>query len=598
MAGPNNGPWVKTYQYTLASFGDAATGWDSEPGFDAAPEAESADGRSASAARGSYNLGTFGSQVSFSLQHNKPKRHRIKARSRILKFCSSYRSWAKLEMCYGKWGEIPECCERFLLQLAEDLDVAEDSNNLEGWTIQQMLSHVSGDAYVGSNVILQAIRDIRDRHRNRHPLVVSVRISNVTMWRKEVADWIKSSEDHILLLQETHLGPTEAREANYMHRQGFQMYGGISHPTDKGTKGGVAVLIKSHIQGRLEHSHLEDGCGFEAVDVRLQHTNLLVASVYLKTGTSIHTRPNSSILAELLSLVKNWKGMWIIAGDFNTPPEELAATNVLAEMNGCLCKVGVPTTDQGREIDFAIVHKALEPLSRLRIDWAVPHKPHASLTLKLDMGEGLCPAMMLEQHSQLIEGGQAEQGDHSNMASKPLVEKSFQGEWLQSILPQDQAAQHFALVSEACSACVEPTHPSDRGTTLRIVRRPLIQPTAPQTKRTAKCSWARALSWLRAAQKGEQSRRSWQTVTDWIHNLLQVEGAEDPERVKFQLAEFLATGSGDAQSLSDQVERFARQAKANHYDEDRAQYEAWLEEAQAGSIGHCFVQSKAMRRPR
>ena len=132
------------------------------------------------AARGSYNLGTFGSQVSFSLQRNKPKRHRIKARSRILKFCSSYRSSANLEMCYSKWGEIPECCERFLLQLAEDLDVAEDSNNLEGWTIQQMLSHVSGDAYVGSNVILQAIRDIRARHRNRHPLVVSVRISNVT----------------------------------------------------------------------------------------------------------------------------------------------------------------------------------------------------------------------------------------------------------------------------------------------------------------------------------------------------------------------------------------------------------------------------------
>ena len=507
MAGPNDGPWVKTYQYTLASFGDAATGWDSEPGFDAAPEAESADGRSASAARGSYNLGTFGSQVSFSLQHNKPKRHRIKARSRILKFCSSYRSWANLELCYSKWGEIPECYERFLLQLAEDLDVAEDSNNLEGWTIQQMLSHVSGGAYVGSNVILQAIRDIRARHQNRSPLVVSVRISNVT---KEVADWIKSSEDHILLVQETHLGPAQARLPDVWgdfasHGQRYQRRCSSADQAPHPRQG------RAFSPGRW--------MWVEAVDVRLQRTNLLVASVYLKTGTSIHTRPNSSILAELLSLVKNWKGMWIIAGDFNTPPEELAATNVLAEMNRCLCKVGVPTTDQGREIDFAIVHKALEPLSRLRIDWAVPHKPHASLTLRLDMGEGLCPAMMLEQHSQLIEGGQAEQGDHSNMASKPLLEKSFQGEWLQNTLPQDAATQHFALVSEACSACVEPTHPSDRGTTLRIVRRPLIQHTAPQTKRTAKCSWARALSWLRAAQKGEQSRHSWQTVADWIHNL-------------------------------------------------------------------------------
>ena len=143
-------------------------------------------------------------------------------------------------------------------------------------------------------------------------------------------------------------------------------------------------------------------------------------------------------------------------------------------------------------------------------------------------------------------------------------------------------------MSEACSTCVEPTSPSDRGTTLKLVRRPLIQPTAPLTKRTAKYSWARALLWLQAAQKGEQNRHNWQTVADWIHNLPKVEGAEDPERVKSQLAEFLATGLGDPQPLCDQVERFARQAKAKEYDEDKAQYQAWLEEAQAGSMRPLF----------
>ena len=489
-------------------------------------------------------------------------------------------------MCYSKWGEIPESCERYLLQLAEDVDVAEDSNNLEGWTIQQMLSHVSGDAYVGSNVILQAIRDVRARQQNRSPMVISVRVSNITMWRKEIADWIKASNDRIMLVQETHLGPHEVREAaNFMHRQGYQLYGGVAHPTDKGTKGGVAVMIKSHIQGRVEMSHLEEGCGFEAVDVRLQHTNLLVVSVYLKTGTSIHARPNSSILAELLSLVRNWKGVWIIAGDFNTPPEEIAATNLLAEMNGCLCRVGVPTTDQGREIDYAIVHKALESLCQIRLDWAVPHKPHASLSLKLDLGEGLCPAMMLEPRSQNIEVAQG--SDFYKDIQMPL-DQPIQGEWLRDKLPQDASTQHFAAVSQACSECVEPTCPSERGTSLKIVRRPLLQPTAPQTKRTAKCSWARALTWLKAAKKGESSRRNWQTVVEWIHNLPAVKGAEDPESIKFQLAEFLATGSGDSQPLTDQVERYARLAKADDYEEDKAQYQAWLEEAQAGSMRPLF----------
>ena len=464
MAGPSDGPSAKTHQYTLSSFGNVAAGRTSEPGFAATSEAESADGRSASARGPSYKPSNYFSQVSSSLKYNKPKRQRVKVRSKLLMFCSCYRSWANLELCYSKWGAIPDSHERFLLKLAEDSAVAEDSKSLEGWTIQQMLSHASGDAFAGPNVVLQAIRDVRARHQQRSPLVVSARISNVTMWRKEVADWAKTSKDHILLVQETHLGPAEAREAsNYMHRQGFQMYGGISHPTDKGTRGGVAVLVRSHIQGRAERSHLEEGCGFEAVDVRLQHTNLLVVSVYLKTGTSINTRPNSSILAELISLVRNWKGVWIIAGDFNTPPEEIAATNVLAEMNGCLCTVGVPTTDQGREIDFAIVHKTLEPLSLLRIDWSVPHKPHASLALKLELGEGLCPAVMLEQHSMHIEVAQAAQGDHNSMASPPTEGKPFQGEWLQDKLPQDEATQHFARVSEACSACVEPHIPLAEG---------------------------------------------------------------------------------------------------------------------------------------
>ena len=358
--------------------------------------------------------------------------------------------------------------------------------------------------------------------------------------------------------------------------------------TDKGTKGGVAVMIKSHIQGRVEMSHLEEGCGFEAVDVRLQHTNLLVVSVYLKTGTSIHARPNSSILAELLSLVKNWKGVWIIAGDFNTPPEEIAATNLLAEMNGCLCRVGVPTTDQGREIDYAIVHKALESLCQIRLDWAVPHKPHASLSLKLDLGEGLCPAMMLEPRSQNIEAGQVAQGSDFYKDIQMPLDQPIQGEWLRDKLPQDASTQHFAAVSQACSECVEPTCPSERGTSLKIVRRPLLQPTAPQTKRTAKCSWARALTWLKAAKKGESSRRNWQTVVEWIHNLPAVKGAEDPESIKFQLAEFLATGTGDSQPLTDQVERYARLAKADDYEEDKAQYQAWLEEAQAGSMRPLF----------
>ena len=196
--------------------------------------------------------------------------------------------------------------------------------------------------------------------------------------------------------------------------------------------------------------------------------------------------------------------------------------------------------------------------------------------------------MMLEPHSQNIEAGQVAQGSDFYEDIQMPLDQPIQGEWLHDKLPQDASTQHFAAVSQACSECVEPTCPSGRGTSLKIVRRPLLQPTAPQTKRTAKCSWARALTWLKEAKKGESSRHNWQTVVECIHNLPAVKGAEDPESIKFQLAEFLATGSGDSQPLTDQVERYARLAKADDYEEDKAQYQAWLEEAQAGSMRPLF----------
>ena len=77
-------------------------------------------------------------------------------------------------------------------------------------------------------------------------------------------------------------------------------------------------------------------------------------------------------------------------------------------------------------------------------------------------------------------------------------------------------------------------------------------------------------------------------MVEWITTLPGVDGADDPERVKFQMVEFLATGSGEAQPLIDQVERLARQAKDSEYSEDKAHYQAWLEEAQSGSLRPLF----------
>ena len=378
-----------------------------------------------------------------SLRACHPRRSRKNPRSKHSKFSSKARCWALMESCYVSQGGVPSSQERFLLKLAETTADVEEGKTLEGWTVQQMLLQASGDSFVGPDVVVHAIKDVRSRLGRSNPMTVSVRISNVTSWRPEVANWITAGKDHVVLVQETHLRSMQQHDAqSKMHRAGYQLYGGVAHPTDKSTKGGVAVLVASHVQGRFEHSHLEEGCGFEAVDVRLQHTNLLVVSLYLQTGTSLHSRPNSRIMGELIQLVKTWKGMWIIGGDFNLPPEEIAATNILAEIEGRICAPGEPTTDSGRQIDYAIVHKALEPLCRLELDWTAPHRPHASVRLRINMGEGLCPSMTLEQHSALQS---MDPGDF-----KMSQDKVHSQPWLEGSLPRDEATQTFARLSEAC----------------------------------------------------------------------------------------------------------------------------------------------------
>ena len=75
-----------------------------------------------------------------------------------------------------------------------------------------------------------------------------------------------------------------------------------------------------------------------------------------------------------------------------------------------------------------------------------------------------------------------------------------------------------------------------------------------------------------------------QMANGWITSLPAPAGGESQEHTKFQMVEFLATGSGDAQELLDKVERFAHLARASDLAQDKSQYQAWLEEAQQGSM--------------
>ena len=111
--------------------------------------------------------------------------------------------------------------------------------------------------------------------------------------------------------------------------------------------------------------------------------SLLLLSLYLKNSTPLQCHPNAEILGRLTALLKSYEGQWLVAGDFNVSPQEIASTALVSELGGQLLCVGEPTTHGGSELDFVLTSHALAGLTRLKLDWSAPHRPHASLSIEL-----------------------------------------------------------------------------------------------------------------------------------------------------------------------------------------------------------------------
>ena len=228
------------------------------------------------------------------------------------------------------------------------------------------------------------MEDIIDQLSSKGTRTLTVRSSNITQWRPEIQKWIQAQTDDVLLLQETHLNSSATpRAVAAVRKAGYEMFGGEAAPGRKGTHGGVAVLARSHLQARTTFHYTEEGCGFSSVSLRIRGISLLLVSLYLKCSTPLHSAPNASILGRLASSLKNHHGHWLVAGDFNVQPYELAATSFLSEVKGRLVCLGEATTQGGSELDFALTSNGIEGCVSIAIDWSAPHRPHGGIRLEV-----------------------------------------------------------------------------------------------------------------------------------------------------------------------------------------------------------------------
>ena len=491
-------------------------------------------------------------------------RRQVKARLRL---------WKRLCEVVTHHQFIPEEEEALLIQIAELEGVKDNENGLEGWTAYQLLSKVSEGAKAGFEILTLAVEDIVTSLSSEGNHRYKIRCSNVTQWRPEVQNWLLAQQDDVILIQETHLKRSSLQAAvAASHKAGYIMTGGEAMTTAKqGTKGGVAVLTRSHLQMSTAQQFTTEGCGYCAVEVRVKGVSLLLLSIYLQNSTPLHQEPNAEILARLTALLKSYPGQWLVAGDFNVSPQELTKTSILSGLKGQVLSVGSPTNHGGTEIDFVIASNAIAGMVKVSLDWSAPHRPHASMCIELCMPGQRDKALHLPNFPVIdcVEDCQL-QADMPAPSQIEILGQDF---------TEDPMSVRFGVLSQWYQASMYPGEKVPRGGSIRLSKLERQPGQAYRTHSSQAGLWLRIESWMNAIPKA--GVRVTANACQKVIEQLQFE-EEDTSIAKTYRAELLAHLTGDVPlppAKEDFFRNLATKAQHDHQAEDKERYQLWLEGA-------------------
>ncbi|CAE7835037.1 unnamed protein product [Symbiodinium sp. CCMP2592] len=271
--------------------------------------------------------------------------------------------------------------ERDLVEFASKVEDAISPGSSEEWFLERALDAIHDDTPSPAkwHLLKQMAQVLSMQHNTPHsPASFRLLSANVTHWRPEVRDWAFSSEGHGVLLQELHLTTEAAHEAAIAaSKRGFRLFSSPPFLSDKRRPlGGFGVLIRSFLNPRHVLTHTVEGCGFLAVSLRCSGFELTLVSIYLQSGTGFNSPVNADVLARLLAFLPSLRGVWIVAGDWNNPIQDLLATRLEEVSHGRFLGSGSPTAATDREIDFFLVSSpavnllGLTSTDKLTLDFA------------------------------------------------------------------------------------------------------------------------------------------------------------------------------------------------------------------------------------
>ncbi len=211
--------------------------------------------------------------------------------------------------------------------------------------------------------------DDEDEGDTKEHFAFKVVTINVTAWRSAIA-FLLSTDADVLLVQEHKLGPEEVDEAvAWLRRRGWNA---IMAPAGRGPNGGwsagVAILARPHVGLGLPLVGSEVIQPARAIAARVEPPGCrpcTVVCVYLHDGMG-PAQCNMDLLrrTEVCLAAQGEDCPYIMGGDFQMTPQEIAAAGFAQESHAVLVAAGAPsgtcrTHQSAREIDYFYVSAGL-----------------------------------------------------------------------------------------------------------------------------------------------------------------------------------------------------------------------------------------------
>ena len=324
--------------------------------------------------------------------------------------------------------------------------------------------------------------------------------ANVTQFGRQVIDWYWTRKSEPYVLVETHLDPQKrAQICQYFTIRGRTAFGVPAWPNadNAGTHGGILVLGDPSCGLTPVEAFSLQGCGFQAFLWQATTQTIMVIGLYLRTNESIQSETNATIIAKILAVLQATTHPYIVIGDWQNKPSAVSGTVLPSKFHFEILAPDVSTLS-GSVIDFSLVHTDLSGTTTLTTDWAVPWRPHALLTLHLDIEAATREFRQVQYFPALPAVPDIDFRPWSTFKTQAHELNLYD-------IPVNTAAQQWANWISVTEQYLLQEHPwaaQGRGSNLRVTIKPLTTPKTGGTWKKGKAAfWEQLQARFRLAQQ-------------------------------------------------------------------------------------------------